>query len=428
MKRLLLLLWALVALFCWPSAQHPLFEDENQPKLLEISIGEGTFFEEGLSVVRHDHGWVPGTRIAPFWKDQGYDGVRLIGAGQDKTFLDGRGGENALLLSKHSGYVELVDLTIIGGARQAIFAGFDARGDVPRTPLTISLKRVLVKDSGVRWDEESTEWLVFTYGADIRIEDSIFDGENTNEHGVYAHGFFRFGAAIRGLEVLGIGAEALKFTNRPLFSAYLDPGGWIGSHAHEDGVRGVDPGIAFIYVAHSKIRNWHQPQSWRGGAGMTVQGGGLNVVVTDCLFEAREGDWKPCIAIDDSGGEAYAQDGYAVQRRLGRAPNGHIMVRRCLMKSAGTFGEWPQPRPILRLGSNGTQLGEEHPLALSLTVEDCAILGDGSMIEVQRMPEHLVSFDNINTELMLEQAAEYGLEAPLADLNWNGYFEDFVKD
>lgn len=398
--------------------KHPLLKtlDEGKLNLYRLELGPGV--HSGGFAITKSPGWLPvGMTFHPWWLEAGYDGIEVVGHSDGTTIEAGPsvGAEAAVLLGKGCGWVQFTNLAIRGGRRQAIFAGYDARGaHGPIESLTVALDRCTVEDSGTQGD---TEWLCSSYQTDWVISDCRINGAGANEHCFYPRGWSRYGFAMRGTRLEGIGAEGVKISGRPSIDYYPE-GGWVGNHAEEDGVHPVDPAQAYVYIGHSQFRDWHQPHSWRGGAGMTVQGGGLNVLIESSLFKARPGDHKPCLGIDDSGGEGFGPDMLAAARRPGVPPVGHVLIRDCAFQTQGiTDTEWPQHVPVVRVGYNGTQsFGEEHPIVRSFTMKRSAVLGEATYMELKRC-NGAGSLESINTPEVLAKAAEWGLEGPLSDLS-----------
>lgn len=306
------------------------------------------------------------------WLRQGYDGVRFQGEGRDVTHVRCTSWDGVTLaVRQHSGVVELRDLTLHAGYSQATAFGEQnlAKTIAPEFELRLVNVRV-VADEPSAYAGKRPKWLVFGYQFDLTMIDCELDGREAVEHDVYVHGSARDGTYVEGCDFVSAGAECIKTRSDASETA------WAGPQVK-------------IVVRSSTFRNWYQPWSWRGGAGMVVQGGASNVLVEDCVFYGGEfasgGGVFPDVPAHQRSravmitaeANSYDVDTGAVGTGYG---NGWVVVRRSGFFAGGRGPEWYGT--IARVGRNS---GSQRA-AKGFLFEQGAILGDRMAVQVDNVP------------------------------------------
>lgn len=278
-----------------------------------------------------------------FWLDRGHEGILFRGAGRKLSHihaptwggLTGQALDATILVDRHDGVVRFEGVTIHAGERQAIHFGLEHKGEpvLPRFRLELTdalviadppatadelLERARMTLGREPTDEEasralsrlrphSTVWGLFGYQSDCTLERVELDLLYSAEHASYWHGFAQNG--IRwNLVRARAGAEVEKVRNSP---QEID---WV-------------PG-ASVQIRSSTFWGWNEAWSWRGGAGITLQGSGVDMLVDGCLFQGGPGGRSRCIMVDDSGGDFYGWPGGEVGKE---SANGRVVIRNCAM-------------------------------------------------------------------------------------------------
>ena len=326
-----------------------------EPNLFEIRLGAGRV--NGF-LVDWAAGWNPTSKRyqSSQWLSLGYDGVVFVGEGVDVTTLVPENSmvSDTVFSMRHPGIVKLKNLTVetgTAGKGKAVSMGFENLSGpvVPKFACHLENVKVSCPVKGV--------WGLFGYQCDWKLENVTFDLAKTNEHGLYAHGFSTQGVYIDRLNVLGVGAEAIKFTARPGECRYVPN--------------------TIVHVKNSLFRNWYQPHSWRGGAGITLQGSSANLLVEDCRFVGAPDSYNRsrCFFIDDSGSDYYDENGVAGGPG---APNGHVVVKRTAFSTFAVGPDW-----FYNIGRMGP-LGSKNPpwVARSLRMVNCGVYGANSLFSI----------------------------------------------
>lgn len=320
-------------------------------------------------------------RSSSEWLSRGYDGVRYVGH-PSGTHIRPTGGDATLLVDRHPGIVQLENVVLHCAPRQGIFFGLEHKALPVQPKFKLSMRGCRVVADMPTSGQHSTVWGVFSYQADLDLEDCAFEMERSAEHASYAHGFAKAGLRWTRVRVNASGAEGCKIRNSPSETAW---------------VRG-----AAIVLKDCHFKAWHQPWTWRGGAGVVLQGTGCNLLVERCSFWGRApgNTHSRCLMVDDSGGDFYS----ATDGRIGQGfANGHIVVR-----DSGFSGqdgpEWLSP--ILRVGS----LGSGQRVARSLLIERCAVYGDRLSLQVGDVPPGRLIVRGCNTPAIRDFAQAYGMD------------------
>lgn len=383
-----------------------------EPRLMPIRMRAGV--HPGYTVAFT--GWTGNRTIMPFWFARGFDGAHIIGDGPDKTIFRSLGSSSTLIFGRRCGYIKIEGCTIKtgygAGKQKAISGGVDSANASNHIPYTIHLKNCVVEVDTTVDSDGRPEWPIFINQGDIILENVVIKSRNSNEHALYVHGFGKYGALILNCEIDGVGAEGLKFTARPQAQYYTVPGLLqYAEHAYWDGYHPVDQQVAKIVVKNTIIRDWNQPWSWRGGAGMTVQGAGLNVLIEDSAF-VDFGEKKPALAIDDGGVEHFGDNNIP-----GMGPaNGHVVVRRTTLAS-GPGDSWYSN--VARIGSLNSH--STIKTVRSALFQDCGIYGDHMLLQVSNTDSLKVK--NCNTPEAAARARAFGVNTDHeAKLSYPGVF------
>ena len=379
-----------------------------QPSLLELRIPAGTF--PGYTIAFN--GWTGNTRIPPFWFKKGFQGVHLICAGPDKTIFHAQNSEATFVLGRKCGYIKIENATIKNGSgpgkQKSIFGGVDSANASNLIPYTVHLKNCVLEIARTSDPDGHPEWPIFINQGDVILEDCIIRSANSNEHALYVHGFGKYGAYILNTVIDGVGAEGLKFTARPQWRYYQDPSILAAAKsAYTDGYHPIDQDN-WIVVRNTVVKDWNQPWSWRGGAGMTLQGAGLNALIEDCAF-VDFGENKPALGIDDSSVEHFGANNVA---GIGPA-NGNLVCRRSI------FASGPGPvwlGPVINIGS---LINSSDKILASAEFDSCGIYGENMLLSIKGVDQLILN--NCNNEIINQLAQTYGIDTSFeARLNYAG--------
>lgn len=306
----------------------------------------------------------------------GYGGVRLIGAGRYLTHVmvdDDYYHDAAVNVGPFAGVVQLESLSVHGGGRSAVH--FGTMGSGRYKGMTLRARDVAFVADPRSPSHGSTRWGYRTYQCDVDLEDCEFYWYEAVEHCGYADHFATArGVRWRRVTVHGSGAECLKVRCPP-----------------SDGVWTKN---ALVWLKECTLKAWHNPAtSWRGGAGVVLQGSGAHLLIEDSQLWGRAGTaFMRCVMVDNGGGAFYsADDG----RKGGRFANGHVVIRRSALYG-GPGPDWYSP--TLRVGPDGS----DHLTAMSVTVEDSGLYGDHSCVQLSSVPAGKINVRGCNTPAIRE--------------------------
>ncbi len=369
-------------------------------KRIELPAGE----HPGL-VLEWEGGWVgSGER---HYREGQYDGFHVVGAGKDHTTIvpPPSNGGSTIMAGVGAGTVKLEGLTVVGdtlGKGKAIHCGtskeygnsFLHEDDM----LVLRDVRIMAPTPGNYQQRPHTSvWGVMTYNFDIDWRDVDIECRYTAEHGLYAHGFARFGLRWDDVRVKNVGAEGLKVATRPE-EVHATP-------------------RAQIWVSRSMFRNWKQPHSWRGGAGMVLQGTGCRVIrVEDTVFHGRPKATR-CLMIDDGGARHYDIDG--VPYGPGFA-NGWVLVKGCGFVGQGE----PYHTDILKVDTLDHSL-DHAGVARGFWARDCGSFGPRTLWSLHGVKRRRITRCNDERAKRLARDREWPLDesrintgdGPLVDLS-----------
>lgn len=396
------------------AAPRPENEVPPHPELLELPLTQSQL--GGISVLEdHSKVWTGNQlKIKPFWRARGFEGVHVINpsGNPDDVHVASSRYHSSIVIGRAAGYVKLEGLTIhtgtADGKQSAVFAGFDSANKPDLVPMTLHLVNCRIVVDG------QPEWGIFVNQCDVVLERCVLELRGTNEHALYVHGVARFGVTILDCLVDGVGAEGFKVTGRPQARYYVDQSlvsGGVAKHALHDGYHPpLDP-EARIIIRRSTVLDWNQPWSWRGGAGVCIQGAGMPVTIEDCVLVDHNGEVKGAAFFDDSGVEHFGwpeQDANGDGLRDAGVPDavGPIIIRRSILASG------PSPQPLIRVGRISPALGRVAP---SILIEDCGLYGAGMRVELQDVGQVQIRGCNTAAIAARAEALDLGIDTTAAE-------------
>jgi hypothetical protein len=253
----------------------------------------------------------------------GYDGFRFVGQGAGVTHVRvdnvTQWHDSAVWIGPFDGPVSLEAMTIHNGRAKAVHAGlatksWNGRDYVVTRPVLPNFKVSVLDCEIVADPSPRPKWGLFGYQVDWEVRRTVIRWKEGVEHGSYEHGYSRLGSTWNGVDVESSGAEGSKVRND---SQEIQ---WV-------------PG-AKIVRRQSTFRDWYQPWSWRGGAGIVLQGTGCDIVIRRCEFYGSAGLRGRCISIDDGGTRVDGRPDYydAVTGAIGGPyANGYVVIQECAL-------------------------------------------------------------------------------------------------
>lgn len=320
------------------------------------------------------------------WLGQGYDGVRIIGEGASPTHLLPNLNDGITLwASQHPGIVRLENIHLHAGFRCAAQFGEPnhARVLMPKFRLELVGCQVTVPPpTGFG----RTKWGLFTYQADVTLEDVILDAYHASEHALYTHQFARNGVYWNRVQVIASGAECLKSRGDAFETV------WCGPRAR-------------IIVKNSTFADWYQIHSDRGGAAIVLQGAAADLLVEETLFwgggaigslQAHQRSRAIMVSSENASFNKFTGE---VGTGVG---NGHVVVRR-----SGIFGgpgapDWSSSE-LIRVGHNS---GAQRA-AQAVLVDGCAIYGEREHVVAKDLSGRFL-VQGCNTPELREHASALG--------------------
>jgi len=314
------------------------------------------------------------------WIGQGYDGIRIIGAGIDRSLIHGNLYDGtAVAIGRHPGITQLENLSI--------YAGFSMGVQCGEQNLTHELvPKFMLKYLGVKGFVTQipgfgrTKWWDFGYQRDVTFEDVEIDAIQASEHGSYSHGFAKLGLHAKRLKFRGSGAQNLKVRSSADETAYAGP-------------------QAKIHIEDSTFQRWFQEWSDRGGGGIVIEGGAAIVEIQDSIFRGG-GDSSQharCIMLSS---ESNSYDWATGKVGVG-AGNGPVTLKR-LAISGRAPDFWGNE--LVRCGRNGgTQLS-----AASFLMEACGGYGKNMIVQLGQLPKGKGVIRSCNTPEIREKCSLLG--------------------
>lgn len=324
------------------------------PRLFEVRLPEGRI--PGFDVAFR------GDNRQRYELPPGYDGFRFIGAGRDRTHVEAPSSEyhdSSIFVGAFDGPVWFESMTIHGAERKALHAGL-ANSPKPKGVIR-GRDLAFVAERGA--DGGRPLWGLFTYCVDVDLAESEFFWADGVEHAGYEHGCSSKGSIWLNVDVHGSGAE--------------------GSKVRNDNQETIWKKGARIIRKRCKFKSWYQPWSWRGGAGIVLQGTGYDVLIEGCEFWGGPDSKQRCIMIDDGGTRVDGRPDYysATDGAIGGAfANGFIVIRKCALFS-GPGPSWYGT--IMRIGN---LRGTGHKVSRGVLIEDCGVYGERMLAQLTHSP------------------------------------------
>ncbi len=382
---------------------------EPTPNLLDIVLPAGPVpgFDVGWS------GWTGSNRAnynPQEWLGAGYEGVRFLGSGRELSHVvpelaGSIAADSTVFVGRGCGIVRFEALTVHCATRKGIHVGFEGVGS-PIPPLTVELIDLdMIADPPAPGRTHSTVWGLFTYNAAVICKRVRFAMEYSAEHAFYAHGFSPPGVVWENVIVEAAGAECCKAVCRPGESLW-------------------HPGCSVI-LRHCELRNWYQPHSWRGGAGLVAQGAGVNVMVSDTLFVGGDTPSRAkCIMVDSEPFRGNQPRHYGALTGFpgGSPANGWVFINRCGVM-AGPGPSWYSP--MIRCAPNG-DVGLVAT-ARGVMIKDSNVYGDHLAVQLANIENGRVVVKDCNTPGLHSLAQALGMSTVEAKLSYEGLFRDLSQ-
>jgi len=353
--------------------EPPPFKLRGSDRLLEVRLPAGDV--GGFDVASR---WNLGSNRRKYQPPEGYDGYRFIGAGRGKTHIRPNVGNvtssnSTVVIGRMAGHNAIEGVTIHGASQHAIRVGEENRvvngvRQFPHVPLSLTLRDFeIVADEPTDGKPHSSVRGLFTYNADVELEDGTIDWRYGSEHGGYHHGVSEHGITWLLVKVPHSGAEGFKCATRPEEALWV-PDAW-------------------IRLIECEFADWYQSWSWQGGCGANMQGTATSVLVRGCTFKGSPGHTRgKCLMVGDGGGRFY--DASRGWENVGLAEKWVIIQRNGFFSGPG--GE--NLSVILRVGS------ESHPytgpVCRGLLIEDNAVYGERMLLQLSGVVGPLVIRDN----------------------------------
>lgn len=349
------------------------------PNLKEIRLPAGDirginigWFRDGSQMQLDWHSWI----------DQGFDGVRLIGAGIDRTMLRADMYDGvAFNVGRHPGIVQLENLSVVSGYSMGLQVGEQnlQRELVPKFMLKLLGVKGYVPPPIPGF--QRTKWWCFCYQADAYVEDVEVDATLASEHGFYFHNWARFGLYVRRLRVIGSGAQNLK----------------VRCAANETAYAGAQ---ARVKIKDSSFQRAGQTWSDRGNGLIVGEGTAARWDIEDSLFRcSRPNDPEAHAIMLSSEPGSYGWDTGTVGTGFG---NGPISIKRCAMN--GWRPDSAGLRELVRVGPNGTM----QKSAPSFLMEACGGYGRNTWVQLGGIPKGQAVIRGCNTPEIKERCEQIG--------------------
>lgn len=367
-----------------PEPEADLFHAEAVavPKLYDVFLPEGDVGSINIGW------WNNGAEVKnpDTWLSQGYEGIRFIGKGRDRTHIRCTTWDGiTVAIKQHNGIVRFEDCTIHAGHDTGVRAGEQntAKKLSPKFAFQMVNVRAVVDDTG----SHQTKWLLLGYQSDLYLKSCVLDAKQAVEHASYWHGFASQGALVEDCIYKSSGAEGFKV--RPDSTETV----WAGPHQR-------------IVIRRTQFQDWHQPWSWRGGAAIVIQGGMSHILIERCIF--RGGTPNPPITLNNrskcimlsSEGQSYDQATGAIGVGYG---NGFVLIRECAMYGKSDF-DWNNE--IIRCARNsGSQMA-----ARAMTIESCGVWGPLMLVRMSHIPPGQAIIRGCNTPALKAYCQSIGMD------------------
>jgi hypothetical protein len=371
---------------------NPVFPGDLMEK--ELPLGDVAGFDIAPSWVNIPYG-SNRVRLDPQeWLGKGYKGVRFVGKGLGKTrLLPSVGGSTSwdytLNIHPEAGHVVVEGVSLHTGPRGGAYLGrWKQTNPIPW--LFEMRESEVIADRGP--NGERAAWGLFSYQTDERLVDVDFHCAELTEHADYHHHFASAGMHWNRVNVHSSGAEGCKVRNDPSEGAAV-----LG---------------ATIFIQDSTFKEWYQPWSSRGGAGMVFQGTGADIILLRNEMYGREGkSFMHCLMIDDNGAGANSPGKGYYGAETGRfkegSANGHVWIKDCGMTGVGP--EWYEALCRVALDS-----ADKVQVARSFWMEGSGLFGAGSLLSLGDMPNEKIHVKYCNTDQIKNTATARGID-PLVE-------------
>lgn len=400
----------------------------SEPNLYTIELGPG---DHGSINV----GWFSNgaEKLDPqTWLDQGFDGVRFVGAGVDVTHVRCTSWDGiTLAVGRHNGVVQFENMTVHAGHEKGAHFGEQNYGKVIAPRFQVRLLNVKgVVDSPESYRDRRAvkagdaapytgtlvaagkpdvqiakkgdeiphagmlvglprrpKWFWFSYNCDLYMRKVRTYAADLVEHSLYAHGFARFGLDIDECEFDGSGSQQVK----------------VRSDASETGWAGPEQAIK---IRRTHFRDNMRVWSWRGPGMIVIEGGASSVFIERCFFWG--GTPSPGVQIGDrSRAIAISCEGNSYAHRTGEIGtgfgNGWVVIRECAaFGAADNF--WHNE--IIRCGRNG---GTQQS-ARGFLLERSGVYGRNVQVQLGAIPAGRAVIRGCNTPQIAEILRGMGME------------------
>lgn len=237
------------------------------------------------------------------------------------------------------------------------------------------------------------KWLWFGYNADVFMQNVFSNAKQAVEHAAYWHGFAQYGAYVVNSTFFSSGAEGFK----------------VRSDATE--TRWAGPNQA-IYIADTNFRDYFQCWSWRGGAGIVLQGSNSHVVLERLHFfgggDLNCGGFYPNVQSNmRSLAVAVSAEGNSYDQATGQVGvgygNGHVWLDKIAAYGMSAV-DW-RNNLIYVARNGGTQKS-----ARSVTIDHSSLWGQKMFVNVNSIDPGTGVLRNSNTIALEEYAQSVGMD------------------
>jgi len=330
----------------------------------------------------------------------GFDGVRIIGRGIDRTHMRPNWFGWTLFAEQFKGVVQLEELTIHTNSTWGAATSFGLQNTAKKLTPGFQLNMVNVK---AMVDEPAPgagrgKWLLFGYQYDEYLKHCILDATQAREHADYQHGSAGRGSIWENVEVWGSGAQGKKSRPDNTETAYAGRDNWL---IQKDCV----------------YKNWYQPWSDRGGAALVLESGAANVLLerlkfyggaTNGAIQANARSHAIMISAEANGYDI-------LTGRVGQGfGNGLIKIKEC---AAVGFSDVPWNNELISIYSNVPGMQS----ARGVLIEDCGLWGAGLQVKLDHIPTGQTIVQGCNTDKLREACARFGMNVSVeASINLPG--------
>jgi hypothetical protein len=286
----------------------------------------------------------------------GYDGIRFIGRGPEKTRIRCTSWDGiTIAIKRYDGAVAFKDVTIEAGYSKAIHAGEQNLAKVIRPNFAVVLENVVGVVPPPAEGRARTKWFFFAYNCDDVWLNVRVNAKQAAEHAAYRHGFAQWGSLWEDCDVSS-GAEGAKCRPDESETAYHGPNAW-------------------VIQRRCHFHDWYQTWSDRGGAAVVGQNTTASYYADRCVFRGG-GPLGNLTAWNRSKTTFFTSQARSYDILTGQVDkpggfgNGWIILTQCAF-SGGPGPSWYSP--IIRVGRDG---GAVMHAARGVLIDRCGIWGD----------------------------------------------------